>query len=128
MSLKETMEYAAYLAAKNTDDDVFEIPEISFKKTKKSKVKEKRVIFQTHHISYDPPVTVIMYKGEHWIITQIQRRKKISPGFIVTLKMWIQSQEQIKDIKFNSHIPTSKDYKKQEEEPSIISNLEGGKK
>lgn len=48
---------------------------------------------QTHHISYDPEITVNVYKGEHWILTQLQRRKKYSKGFIRAMKAWIALHE-----------------------------------
>jgi len=48
---------------------------------------------QTHHISYDPEVKVKMYKGEHWILTQLQRRKHISKGFVTAIKVWLAINE-----------------------------------
>ena len=50
-------------------------------------------IIQEHHISYDPEITVRLYKGEHWVLTQLQRRKKISSGFIKSLKVFIALNE-----------------------------------
>lgn len=53
-----------------------------------------KVTIQTHHISYDPEVTVLIFKGEHWILTQLRRRtKNISKGFITSLKVWIALNE-----------------------------------
>ena len=52
-----------------------------------------KTVIQTHHICYDPEVTVRIYKGEHWAITQLNRRKKISRGFIECLKLWISENE-----------------------------------
>ena len=65
------------------------------------KKKGLRVI-QRHHLDYQRKdevpektgETVLMYKGEHWAISQMQRRKNISKGFIRALEYWI---EQIKD-------------------------------
>lgn len=37
---------------------------------------------------------VLLYKGEHWAITQLQRRKNISQGFIKALKFWINQVEE----------------------------------
>jgi len=51
------------------------------------------MVVQNHHISYDPEVTVFIYKGEHWMLTQLQRRKKISKGFIKALKVWMALHE-----------------------------------
>ncbi len=55
--------------------------------TKKIARKCKRVI-QTHHISYDPEITVRIYKGEHWLLTQLHRRRWISKGFIKDVLIW----------------------------------------
>lgn len=54
---------------------------------------KKKAIIQKHHISYDPEVVVKIYKGEHWICTQLQRRKKISKGFLKALCKWIQENK-----------------------------------
>lgn len=51
------------------------------------------MVVQRHHISYDPEVMVFLHKGEHWILTQLQRRKKISKGFIKALKVWMALHE-----------------------------------
>ena len=56
-------------------------------------------VIQTHHLEYqrkDETVdkqgeTVRLWKGEHWTITQMQRRKKISKGFIRALEFWLES-------------------------------------
>lgn len=48
----------------------------------------KKVI-QNHHLSYDPEVCGKLYKGEHYIITLLNRRKNISQWFIQCLKIWI---------------------------------------
>jgi hypothetical protein len=50
---------------------------------------KKKDIVQVHHISYAPEETVRVYKGEHWILTQLCRRKKISAGFICALYKWL---------------------------------------
>lgn len=54
----------------------------------------KRVI-QSHHISYDPEVTVRVYRGEHECLTKIDRysRKTLGAGFIRALKAWIALNE-----------------------------------
>jgi len=50
-------------------------------------------VIQRHHIMYKEKDgrdwIVPIYKGEHWAITQLQRRKKISLGFIQSLYHWI---------------------------------------
>jgi hypothetical protein len=56
-------------------------------------------IIQKHHIIYkndehkQKDLTVDLYKGEHWCITQLQRRKYITKGFIKALKFWILINE-----------------------------------
>lgn len=51
-------------------------------------MKKCRVI-QNHHISYDPEVIVPIYQGEHWLVTQLDRRKYISKGLIKTIDVWL---------------------------------------
>ena len=59
----------------------------------------KKVI-QEHHIIYgnkehkQEDEKVKLYKGEHWAITQLQRRKNFSKGFIKALKVWILLNEE----------------------------------
>ena len=53
----------------------------------------KKKVIQNHHISYDPEVTVKIFKGEHWILTQLQRRKNISKGFVQSVKVWLALHE-----------------------------------
>lgn len=56
--------------------------------------RSKKSVVQRHHISYDPEVTVRIYKGEHWLLTQLQRRTRhISKGLIKSLKVWIALNE-----------------------------------
>ena len=58
----------------------------------------KRVV-QEHHISHDPPVTVKIYQGEHWVLTQLQRRKWISKGLITALEIFIAlNKNKAKDL------------------------------
>ena len=59
-------------------------------------MKNKQVI-QKHHIRYGPDeITVNLYKGEHWVITQLNRRTKtVSKGFIRCVKEWIKKAELI---------------------------------
>ena len=53
----------------------------------------RKTVTQPHHISYDPNIVVTIYKGEHWILTQLNRRKKVSKGFVKTLKVWLALNE-----------------------------------
>ena len=59
-------------------------------------MKRSRQVIQRHHLEYQEGdyniktgEVVLLYKGEHWAITQLQRRKKISKGFIRALEFWI---------------------------------------
>lgn len=56
----------------------------------------KRVV-QRHHILYKDrggiDWVVPIYKGEHWAITQLQRRTHVSKGFITSIKYWISQVE-----------------------------------
>ena len=59
----------------------------------------KKPVIQTHHIIYEnekhkqKEETVRVFKGEHFIITQLQRRKNISKGFIKHMKVWLALNE-----------------------------------
>jgi hypothetical protein len=54
-----------------------------------------KTIIQNHHIIYankehkQEDCMVMIYKGEHFVLTQLQRRRNISKGFIKALKHWI---------------------------------------
>ena len=54
---------------------------------------KKKTVIQTHHIAYKPEWKVKIYQGEHWLLTQLQRRKKVSLGFIKSLKVWLALHE-----------------------------------
>jgi len=60
----------------------------------KIKIGKVRVV-QNHHISYDPEITVRIYKGEHEILGKINMYTKntVSTGFIKALKTWIALNE-----------------------------------
>ena len=75
------------MAEKESDELIHKV-KIHTAETKKIAGKCKRVI-QKHHISYDPEITVRIFKGEHWCITNLHRRKWISKGFIKSLLTWI---------------------------------------
>ena len=65
-------------------------------------MKGKKYVIQEHHLKYQRKdkvmaktgETVLLYKGEHWAITLMQRRKRISKGFLRALEYWI---EQVKN-------------------------------
>lgn len=45
---------------------------------------------QTHHVSYEPEIVTKIFKGEHYIITLLNRRtKNVSIGFLHCLFKWI---------------------------------------
>jgi len=41
---------------------------------------------QRHHITYEPEWVVPIFVGEHWTITQLQRRKHVSRGFLESVE------------------------------------------
>jgi len=59
----------------------------------------KKLITQKHHIIYESEThkqkeeVVKIYKGEHWIVTQLGRRKNISNGFVKVIKVWLALNE-----------------------------------
>jgi hypothetical protein len=57
-------------------------------------MKRNKGVIQKHHISYDPEITVKIYKGEHWAITILNRRQKnMSKGFLRCLQEYIKKHE-----------------------------------
>lgn len=69
-------------------------------KMPKGKVKRGRFVIQRHHLEFQKGKfeektgpTVLIYKGEHWAITQMQRRKHVSKGFLEAIRYWIDSVE-----------------------------------
>lgn len=50
---------------------------------------------QRHHISYKPEIIVKIYKGEHELLTKLDRYEvnTVSKGFIRALKSWIALNE-----------------------------------
>lgn len=44
--------------------------------------KPRPSIVQVHHVTYQPEWTEVVMKGEHWILSQVQRRRRFSWGFI----------------------------------------------
>ncbi len=58
-----------------------------------------RQVVHRHHIVYENKdhrqldEIASLYQGEHYIITQLQRRRNISKGFIKSLKCWIALNE-----------------------------------
>ena len=58
-------------------------------------MKNKQQVIQNHHISYNPEITVKIYKGEHWAITILNRRSKnMSKGFLRCLQKYIDEHKE----------------------------------
>jgi len=59
------------------------------------KINKKKMIAQKHHLIYEnlehrqQEETTFIFKGEHWLISNLQRRKYISKGFIKSLQLFI---------------------------------------
>ncbi|MCJ7759831.1 hypothetical protein MUP59_01655 [Candidatus Bathyarchaeota archaeon] len=53
-------------------------------------------VVQRHHLSYDPEVTVHIFRSEHGIITKLQRLLKSQPSetFLTLLSEFVQTQRQ----------------------------------
>ena len=62
-------------------------------------MKTKKKVIQNHHLIYpsekhkQEEVVEKIWKGEHWILTMLNRRKNISKGLIKSLKLWILLNE-----------------------------------
>lgn len=56
---------------------------------KKHRRRSTKPTIQTHHITYNPERTVVVWRGEHYVLTQLQWRKRISKGFIEALEDYI---------------------------------------
>ncbi len=54
----------------------------------------KLKIIQRHHISYKPEVVTYLFRGEHWLITQLNRHKNVSKGLIECLKLFVGIHEE----------------------------------
>ena len=63
--------------------------------TNKIKGKPKRPVIQEHHITYEPERTVLIYKGEHYILTQLQWRRYVSKGLIEALKQFVKDYKHL---------------------------------
>ena len=62
-------------------------------------MRKKKKILQNHHLIYEnekhkqDDVIETIYKGEHWILTLMQRRKNWSKGFIKSVKLLLLLNE-----------------------------------
>jgi hypothetical protein len=64
-------------------------------KQKKKRKKPSTYVVQPHHITYDPEWIVPVFKGEHFSITKMLRRKRVSQGFLVALTDFIKKHENV---------------------------------
>ena len=63
--------------------------------------RKKTYNVQTHHLEFQRKdkvaekqgETVRLFQGEHWTITQMQRRKRVSKGFLKALEFFIDSSK-----------------------------------
>jgi len=67
--------------------------------------KKAKLITQKHHLIYaseghkQEEVTGRIYKGEHWIISQLQRRRNVSKDFLKSLRLWeLLNEERAVDL------------------------------
>jgi hypothetical protein len=63
------------------------------KPKKSTKKYPQRDAVQVHHLSYDPEITVKLFKKEHWAITYIDRFNPVSKGFLAALKQYIEDKK-----------------------------------
>lgn len=56
---------------------------------------QKKVVTQSHHVSYDPEVVVRVRKCEHLVLTRLQWycKKQVSQGLLTALKVFIALNE-----------------------------------
>ena len=61
---------------------------------KHRKRKASTYVVQPHHITYEPEWIVPIFKGEHFSITKMLRRKRVSKGFLIALADFIEKNKQ----------------------------------
>lgn len=62
---------------------------------RRKRKKPKKTVIQNHHITYNPEKVVRIYKGEHYILTLLQWRKKHSKGFAIALRHWLKEHKDL---------------------------------
>ena len=64
-------------------------------KLKKRRDRPYSRVIQEHHITYNPEWKVKVFKGEHWILTQMSRftKKDVSVGFLIALNHFLQTNK-----------------------------------
>ena len=63
--------------------------------TNKIKGMPKKPVIQEHHISYEPEKTVLIYKGEHYILTLLQWRRFMSKGMMQALTQFVKDYKHL---------------------------------
>jgi hypothetical protein len=58
---------------------------------KKKHRRPSTYVTQPHHITYEPPRVALIFKGEHYSITKMLRRKRVSQGFLEVLASFIET-------------------------------------
>ena len=53
---------------------------------------------QPHHITYEPEWVVAVFKGEHFSITKMLRRKRVSQGFLIALTDFIEEHKEKAEV------------------------------
>jgi len=74
--------------------------EKEIKKVKKKRKAPKKNVIQTHHVYYEPEIVTKLYRGDHWLITNLNRKtKNVSLGLIHCILDWAKKAMQIaKDL------------------------------
>ncbi len=54
--------------------------------------KVKKVVFQKHHISYEPEVTVLVTRAEHFYLYRLNLFKSFTAGFRESVKAILGSK------------------------------------
>jgi len=50
-------------------------------------------VIQVHHITYEPPRTVLVRQTEHYILSVMQRMKVPTKGFLSALRQYIRDNK-----------------------------------
>jgi hypothetical protein len=62
---------------------------------KRRRRRRSRPVVQEHHITYTPEWTVKLYQGEHWVVTQMQRRRHWSRGAITAMRYILEQADKV---------------------------------
>jgi hypothetical protein len=62
-------------------------------RVKRKRRKPSTYVVQPHHITYKPEWIVPIFKGEHFSITTILRRKRVSQGFLIALADFVEKHK-----------------------------------